>query len=120
MTLNSEALKIRASATVCSNSDFSVCKLLIVSFRSTTASLTMFENAITTVGSISTVSTTICSGETPLIITGDAGVVGGSLSYQWESSLDGLSWNPINTATGVLRDFTPDTPLTQTTIFRRC
>ena len=86
---------------------------------SSTASVTMFENAITTVGSISTVSTTICSGETPLIITGDDGVVDGSLSYQWETSLNGSSWNPINTATGVLRDFTPDTPLTQTTIFRR-
>ena len=84
------------------------------------ASLTLTENAITTVGTITaTGSTTICSGEIPGIINGSAGVVGGAKTYQWQSSLNGTDWSNIDTATGVLENYTPDSPLTQTTSFRR-
>ena len=84
------------------------------------ASLTLSENAITTVGTITASgSTTICSGDTPAVINGDPGVVGGVRTYQWQSSLNGTDWSNIDTATGVLEDYTPDSPLTQTTSFRR-
>ena len=80
----------------------------------------MVENAITTVGTITaTGSTTICSGEIPGIINGSAGAVSGVRTYQWQSSLNGTDWSNIDTATGVLEDYTPDTPITQATSFRR-
>ena len=42
----------------------------------------MVENAITTVGTITASgSTTICSGDTPAVINGSAGVVGGAKTY---------------------------------------
>ena len=58
-----------------------------------TSSLTMVENAITTVGTITTATSTICSGETPFPITGSVGAVklGGALEYQWYLSLIHIS-----------------------------
>ena len=80
----------------------------------------MVENAITTVGTITaTGSTTICSGEIPGIINGSAGVVGGAKTYQWQSSLNGTDWSDIATTTGVFENYTPSSPLTQDTSFRR-
>ena len=79
------------------------------------ASLTLSENAITTVGTTITASgsTTICSGDTPAVINGDPGVVTGVRTYQWQSSLNGTDWSDIDTAAGVLEDYTPDSPITQ-------
>ena len=79
----------------------------------------MVENAITTVGTITTTTSTICSGEIPGVINGSAGAVSGVRTYQWQSSLNGTDWSDINTAAGVLEDYTPDTPITQATSFRR-
>ena len=84
-----------------------------------TSSLTMVENAITTVGTITTTTSTICSGEIPGVINGSAGAVGGARTYQWQSSLNGTDWSDIATTTGVFENYTPSSPLTQDTSFRR-
>ncbi|WP_435261488.1 PKD-like domain-containing protein [Tenacibaculum sp. nBUS_03] len=60
---------------------------------------------------------TICSGDNPNAFSESATSIGsGTLSYQWESSIDGVSFNDISGATSNLYD--PDI-LTQTTWYRR-
>jgi len=59
----------------------------------------------------------ICSNTAPDLLTGTP-AFGGSVipTYQWEESLDGITFNPITGATG--QDYQPGT-LSQTTWFRR-
>ncbi|MBB6612208.1 gliding motility-associated C-terminal domain-containing protein [Pontibacter sp. Tf4] len=48
----------------------------------------------------------ICSGDTPALIIGSSAMSGsGTLTYQWESSEDGINYNQIPNATG--RDYQP-------------
>ncbi|WP_317044131.1 T9SS type B sorting domain-containing protein [Hymenobacter gelipurpurascens] len=60
----------------------------------------------------------ICAGTTPasLTSTGDASGGTGTFAYQWESSPDNLTWNPIGGANSAT--LAPG-PLTATTYFRR-
>jgi hypothetical protein len=60
---------------------------------------------------------TICVGISPAAFTVTTGASGlGTLTYQWESSLDTITWNSILGATAVT--YTSG-PLNQTTYFRR-
>jgi hypothetical protein len=80
----------------------------------------MVENKITTVGIIATVSTTICSGEVPALITGTAGAVapGGTLGYQWQSRTDVSTWTNIG-INGTSATYTPTAPITQKLYYKR-
>ncbi|MBO0358122.1 gliding motility-associated C-terminal domain-containing protein [Hymenobacter sp. BT186] len=61
---------------------------------------------------------TICAASVPAAFTSTAGAGGGTGSclYQWESSVDNITWNPIAGATAAT--YAPG-PLTTTTHFRR-
>ena len=84
-----------------------------------TSSLTMVENAITTVGTITTATPTICSGQTPFPITGTAGAVklGGALEYQWYRSTNGVSWTKIN-LNGTSQNYTPTSGIVVNTYYQ--
>ncbi len=43
---------------------------------------------------------TICSGDTPMNITGSASMGGTAITYGWESSIDGTSWTTLGGETG--------------------
>jgi len=58
----------------------------------------------------------ICSGATPAPLTSTAPAAGGTVAYQWESSLDNTTWAPIAGATS---DTYAPGALTVTTYFRR-
>ena len=60
-----------------------------------TDTLTLFENVISSVGTLTTASSTICSGEVPQPIIGTSTVASGSISYQWEESFDNITYTPI-------------------------
>ena len=63
---------------------------------SAVASITMFENIFVTAGTISNTTLTICSGDTPAAFTETTVVsASGTISYEWESSLDSVTFNPI-------------------------
>ena len=80
----------------------------------------MVENAITTVGTITTATSTICSGQTPFPITGTAGAVklGGALEYQWYRSTNGVSWTKIN-LNGTSQNYTPTSGIVVNTYYQR-
>lgn len=60
----------------------------------------------------------VCMNVIPATITGSIPVGGNnSYSYQWEQSLDGITW--VNCPGGTSSSFTFSTPLPQTTHFRR-
>jgi hypothetical protein len=60
---------------------------------------------------------TICNGTSPSTITSLTDGTGfGTITYLWESSVDGLTWNPVSGATN--SSYSPGT-LTQTTQYRR-
>ena len=84
---------------------------------STVASLSLTENIINTAGTISNTTLTICSGDAPAVFTETTAVSAtGTISYEWESGLDSVTFNPIpgtNSST-----FTSGS-LNQTTYFRR-
>lgn len=72
--------------------------------------------ATPTVGEI-TANQEVCSGSTPETITSLTDGTGfGSLTYQWESSTDGSTWNTISGATNIV--YSPGA-LTATTQYRR-
>ena len=60
-----------------------------------TDTLTLFENVISSVGTLTTASSTICSGEVPQPIVGTSTVASGTVSYQWEESFDNITYTPI-------------------------
>jgi PKD repeat protein len=64
-----------------------------------------------------TADQTICSGSTPVALTGPAPTGGGgTFTYQWQSSPDGTGWTNIGGANDI--DYQP-TVLTITTFYRR-
>ena len=81
-------------------------------------SLTIQTNGISTVGTITTATTSVCIGDTAPPLTGSASTGSGTISYQWQSR---------NQTTGVFSDilgansqnYTPTTALTTDTFFRR-
>ena len=104
-------------------SDSTVVGVIVTGPSGCTASttLTLVENKITTVGTIATVSSTICSGQVPAPITGTAGAVavGGTLGYQWQTSPDGNPpWTNIG-INGTSATYTPTAPLTENTYYKR-
>ena len=85
-----------------------------------TASLTIIENVISSAGTITTTTPTICSGDTapPLVGTDQTGLVSGTLSYQWQVSIDNnVTYADIAGATS--QNYTPTTVLVSDTFFRR-
>ena len=60
-----------------------------------TTLLTMFENVISTVGTLTTVSNTICSGETASIISGSTSLASGTITYEWQNSSDNITYSAI-------------------------
>jgi len=79
--------------------------------------ITMTVQTVPTPGTIGS-DQTICSGETPASLTsGASGTGSGVISYIWEASTDGLSWQPIVPA-ATSATYSPGS-LMQTTQFRR-
>ena len=92
----------------------------VASCSSVVTSITVIENVISSAGTITTVTPTICAGETapPLIGTDQTGLVSGTLSYQWQVSIDNnVTYSDIVFATS--QNYTPTTILTSDTFFRR-
>ena len=104
---NGDVIEVEASTGVAS------CSIAV-------ASLTIIENVISSAGTITTATQTICSGDTapPLVGTDQTGLVSGTLSYQWQVSIDNnVTYNDIAFATS--QNYTPTTILTSDTFFRR-
>ena len=92
----------------------------VASCSSVVTSITVIENVISSAGTITTATPTICSGETapPLIGTDQSGLVSGTLSYQWQVSIDNnVTYSDIVFATS--QNYTPTTVITSDTFFRR-
>ena len=89
------------------------------SCSSNITSITMFENIISSAGTITTVTETICQGQMapPMIGTNQSGQVSGSLSYQWQVSSDNIVYNNIALANS--QNYTPTTILNSNTFYRR-
>ncbi|MBD2767236.1 gliding motility-associated C-terminal domain-containing protein [Hymenobacter sp. BT664] len=84
---------------------------------SNAVTITVVAPGVLTAGSIAA-DQTICSGATPAPLTSTAPAAGGTgtYTYQWESSLDNVTFTAIAGATNL--DYAPGL-LTQTTYFRR-
>ncbi|MEN8812741.1 MAG: hypothetical protein ABF277_05460 [Candidatus Arcticimaribacter sp.] len=92
----------------------------VASCSNAIVSLTITENVISSAGTITTTTPTICSGETapPIIGTDQTGLVSGTLSYQWQVSIDNnVTYADITGA--ISQNYTPTTILTSDTFFRR-
>ncbi len=69
-------------------------------------------------GTITTSTTSLCSGTIPSQMTFSKSSSGGnsSFSYQWYSSADNSTWNAISNATTI--SYTPNAEITSTTYYR--
>ena len=85
--------------------------------NSDVASLTIIENTIATVGTISSTVLSVCSGETIPALTGSAGVASGTITYQWQSRSQSTLFTNLSGATS--QNYTPTAALTTDTFFRR-
>jgi hypothetical protein len=87
-----------------------------VACTSTSATLIITVNNVTG-GTIATTQT-VCSGGDPAAFTSSvAGSGSGTITYQWQSSTDNLTWTDITGATAVT--YNAPAPLTVTTYYRR-
>ena len=85
----------------------------------TTQTLDMFLNEITSSGTIGQASATICVGETPPAFTNVASATGiGEITYQWQARTIGTNFANV-TSSATTQVYTPTTALTTTTFFRR-
>ncbi len=73
-------------------------------------------NNFTAIGMLNNPDDTICVGDTPMPITGTASTSTGTISYGWESNVNGMGWNLIVGATNT--GFSP-TAITEDTWYRR-
>ena len=73
-------------------------------------------NNFITIGMLDNPDDTICVGDTPTAITGTASTSTGTISYGWESNVNGTGWNLIAGATNI--GFSPTT-ITEDTWYRR-
>ncbi|WP_316759939.1 gliding motility-associated C-terminal domain-containing protein [Pedobacter aquatilis] len=90
-----------------------------VSCEAATSPVTITVQNVVGAGSIGA-DQTICTGTIPAplsSVTVGTGSTGSTLSYRWESSLNGTQWNVITGATAA--SYTPTAALTATTQFRR-
>ena len=96
-----------------------VIEVVVSSLSSCTdvASITITENIITTVGTITSSTATVCSGDIPAVITASAANASGTITYQWQQSLDNINYSNISGATS--QNYTPTVALASTTFFRR-
>ena len=83
---------------------------------SVTSSVTFFENSISTVGTLTTATPTICSGDVSSRIIGSTSVASGTITYEWLSSIDNVTYTVITGTNSTSYD--PGT-LTTTTYFKR-
>ena len=85
----------------------------------TTETLDMFLNEITSSGNIGQASATICAGETPPAFTNVASATGvGTISYQWQSRTYATDFVnvPVSATTAV---YTETSTINTTTFYRR-
>ena len=81
------------------------------------ASLTIQTNEITTIGTITTATTSVCIGDPIPPLTGTAGVGSGAIRYQWQSRSLTTTYTDILGA--ISQNYTPTANLTTDTFFRR-
>ena len=81
------------------------------------ASLTIQTNEITTIGTITTATTSVCIGDPIPPLTGTAGVGSGAIRYQWQSRSLTTTYTDILGNTS--QNYTPTANLTTDTFFRR-
>ena len=81
------------------------------------ASVTMIANGITSVGTITSTTATVCSGDIPAAFIGNTASASGTITYQWQQSLDNITYSDISGATS--QNYTPTVALATTTFFRR-
>ena len=96
-----------------------VIEVIVSSASSCTsvASLTLIENTITDVGTITSAVSTLCFGDVPSPLSVGTGVAAGAITYQWQQSFDNISYTDITGATS--QNYTPTTGLSSTTFYRR-
>ena len=83
---------------------------------STTSSMTLFENIITTNGLLTPALTSVCLGDPSPVINGPTSVASGVVSYEWTISSDNVSFTTISGANST--SYNPGT-LFSTTFFKR-
>ncbi len=81
------------------------------------ASITVVENEISTVGSITTASPTICLNDNIPVITGDVADATGAITYNWQQRNQTTLFADIAGATSA--NYTPTSALVTDTFFRR-
>ena len=96
-----------------------VIEVVVSSLSSCTsvASITMTANGITSVGTITSTTATVCSGDIPAAFIGNTASASGTITYQWQQSLDNITYSDISGATS--QNYTPTVALATTTFFRR-
>ncbi len=81
------------------------------------ASITMKANIITSVGTITSSTATVCSGDLPAPLIAQAATASGAITYQWKKSLDNVNYATIAGATS--QNYTPTVALVSTTFYQR-
>ncbi|MGB1449602.1 MAG: beta strand repeat-containing protein, partial [Flavobacteriaceae bacterium] len=96
-----------------------VIEVVVSSLSSCTsvASMTMTVNGITSVGTITSSTATVCSGDVPAVMIGQTATASGAITYQWQQSLDNINYSNISGATS--QNYTPTVALATTTFYRR-
>ena len=77
----------------------------------------IFVNNFTGLGNLMNPDDTICAGVIPTAITGNLTTANGTVSYGWESNVNGGGWNVIAGAVGI--GYTPPAPISEDTWYRR-
>ena len=81
------------------------------------ASLTLIENIISSAGTVTSSTVTLCFGETPATLTGSTASASGTITYQWQQSLDNVTYTDITGA--ISQNYTPTSGLSSSTYFVR-
>ena len=91
----------------------------VASCSSVTTSITVLTNAITTVGTITVATPTVCLNDVIPAMTGGAAVASGTISYQWQQR-DQTTTVFTDITGAISQNYTPTTTfLTTDTFFRR-
>ena len=81
----------------------------VASCSSVTTSITVLTNAITTVGTITVATPTVCLGDVIPAMTGGAAVASGTISYQWQRR-DQTTTIFTDITGAISQNYTPTTP----------
>ena len=88
-----------------------------ISGCSSNVTIVLTENGISDFGTLSSTTASVCINDIPDPIIGTTSIASGTMTYQWQSSPDNITYSNINGETSTT--LTPTTPLLITTYFKR-